>query len=370
MRDHLPLLPLLFFYSLSALPRMLLLLVIFSVTTFAADLIILKNGQRISGTIDPNADVGPDQIAINTGNGVLRLPRSAVDIQDLSFDARKARLNKDDHAAYVALALWCRTKGMTNEALELLDHAVNQKQVTLATRALHVRLVDEVRGPEKALELYRRYRQDGGDDATTLARLDLLEKVIREYETQSSAVTTTTPTTSTAPKLVPTAQGGLESKGWANEALQWSNPVKPQVISVATEAGNIPALQIDFSGGDKDKATIKRSARLTIGQDSVLAFLAKNSGEKPVSIAIAVKTGSKYLFHESPQQVIKTSDSFQKIKFDLKSANFKSAASNWENNTPVADLNDVKEIQILIYNGRQDGSLIISGMGFPTTPDL
>jgi hypothetical protein len=346
----------------------LLLVLIFALHGATADIVILKNGQRISGTIDHAADVGPDQIAINTGNGILHLPKDSIAIEDLSYEARKARLNKDDYAGHVALAMWCRSKGMSEEALKLLEQAVRKKEATLAARAIYIRLVDEIRGPEKALELYRRYRQDGGDDAATIARLDQLEAVIREYETQGTSVSTTS--APTPPKVLPTVQGGLESKGWDNEALQWSNPVKPQVINIVTEAGNTPALKIDFSGGDKDKATIKRSARLTIGQDSVLTFQAQNSSEKPLSIAIAVKTGSKYLFHESPQQLIKTGEAFQKIKFDLKSANFKSAASNWENNTPVADLNDVKEIQILIYNGQQTGTLIISGMGFPTKPEL
>ncbi len=350
---------------LRTLPAFILVL-IFSQHAATADMVILKNGQRISGTIDHTADVGPDQIAINTGNGIFYLPKDSIAVEDLSFEARKARLNKDDYKGHVDLAMWCRSKGMSEEALKLLDLAVRKKEVTLAVRAIYIRLVDEIRGPEKALELYRRYRQDGGDDSATIARLDQLEAVIREYETQGTAVSSTP----TPPKVLPTVQGGLESKGWDNEALQWSNPVKPQVINIVTEAGNTPALKIEFSAGDKDKATIKRSARLTIGQNSVLTFQAQNISEKPISVAIAVKTGSKYLFHESPQQLIKTGEAFQKIRFDLKSANFKSAASNWENNTPVADLNDVKEIQILIYNGQQNGTLIISGMGFPTKPEL
>ncbi len=352
---------------LRALFLVAVLLMLFgSHVAYAADMIVLKNGQRIAGKIDPNADVGPDQIAINTGNGILRLPKDAIAIEDLSFEARKARLAKDDLNGLVALAMWCRSKGMAAEALELLEKAIRHKEVTLATRAVHARLVDEIKGPEKALELYRRYRKDGGDDPLTISRLDQLEAAIAAYEKQKDSVSAAPP----APKIATSLQAGLESKGWNNEALQWSNPVRPQIINITTEAGIIPALKIDFKGGDKDKATIKRSARLTIGQDSVLTFMAQNSGKKPLSIAIAVKTGSKYIFHESPQQLINNSEDFQKLRFDLKAANFKSAASNWENNTPIADLNDVKEIQLLIYNGKQDGTLVISSMGFPSSPDL
>jgi hypothetical protein len=334
----------------------------------AADLVVLTNGQRISGTIDPSIDVGPDQVAINTGNGILRLPKSSIATEDLGFDARKKRLKPDDLPGHLALAAWCRSQGMNQEALALLDRAVKLPGVTLAARALHARLVDEddKRGPRAALDLYRAYKKDGGDDPATLARLAQLEKVIADFESQSSAVSTAPP----APKPVPTIQGGLESKGWDNEAPQWSNPVKPQVVSLTTEAGIAPALKIEFKGGTQEKATIKRTAHLTISDDSVLTFFAQNPGDKPLSIAIGVKTGTKYLFHESPQQQIKSSKDFQKLRFDFKAANFKSAASGWMYDTRVADLNDVKEIQVLIYNGSLDGALIISNMGFPAKPDL
>jgi hypothetical protein len=149
----------------------------------AADLVVLKNGQRISGTIDPSIDVGPDQVAINTGNGILRLPKSSIATEDLGFDARKKRLKADDLAGHLALASWCRSQGMNQEALALLDHAVKLPGVTLAARALHARLVDEddKRGPEKALELYRSYKKDGGDDFATLQRLAQLEKVMADF---------------------------------------------------------------------------------------------------------------------------------------------------------------------------------------------
>jgi hypothetical protein len=347
---------------------LVLLLVAVVVNGTAADVVVLKNGQRIAGTLDPSADVGPDQVAIKTGNGILRLPKSAIASEDLGFDARKSRLKNDDLAGHLALVAWCRSQGMNAEALKLLDRAVRLKDVPLAARALHARLVDEdeKRGPQQALELYRRYKKDGGDDPATLQRLAQLEKVIADFEAQANAVTSAP----TVPKPVPTIQGGLESKGWDNEAPQWSNPVRPQIITVPTDAGAAPALKIEFKGGAQEKATIKRTAHLTIGDDSVLTFFAQTPGDKPLSLAIGVKTGSKYLFHESPQQQVKPGQEFQKLRFDFKAANFKSAASGWNYNTRVADLNDVKEIQVLIYNGNADGVLIISNMGFPAKPDL
>src|ERR1043165_1543899 len=88
-----------------------------------ADLVVLKNGQPISGTIDPSIDVGPDQVAINTGNGILRVPKSAIANEDLGFDARKKRLKPDDFAGHLALAAWCRSQGMNQEALAPIGRA-------------------------------------------------------------------------------------------------------------------------------------------------------------------------------------------------------------------------------------------------------
>ena len=345
-----------------------------STSAFTADTVVLKNGQRISGTIDPSIDVGPDQVAINTGRGIMRLPKSAIASEDLSFEARKGRLKQDDLAGHLGLAAWCRSKGMNNEALALLDQAIGLNGVPLTARAQHARLIDELKGPKEALTWYRRYQKDGGDDPTTIARLTQLEKIIAEFEAQSHAVSTAQKNPKTdspnIPKAAPILQGGMESRGWDNEALQWSNPVQPKVVSLSTEAGIVPALQVDFKGGTQEKATIKRTAHLSIGDDSVLTFYVQNPGDKPLSIAIGLKTGSQYLFHESPQQPIKPSKDFQKLRFSFKGASYKSAASGWNYNTHVADLTDVKEIQVLIYNGNDSGSLLISNMGFPAKPDL
>src|ERR1043165_7307320 len=84
-----------------------------------ADLVVLKNGQRIAGTVDPSIDVGPDQVAINTGSGILRVAKAAIASEDLGFDARKRRLKPDDFAGHLALAAWCRSQGMNQEALAL-----------------------------------------------------------------------------------------------------------------------------------------------------------------------------------------------------------------------------------------------------------
>lgn len=350
-----------------------LLVPLLAVSLTGADIVLLDNGQRIAGTIDPTLDAGPGQVAINTGNGVIRVNRARVAGEDLGFPARRQRVKNNDLGGLVALARWCRGKAMNTEALDLLTLAIGLPGVDLPTRALHARLIDELKGPEEALELYRAYRQDGGQDEVTLARLSQLEKAISTFEAGGDvAIAATEPggVAAPPPRVKPTLQGGLEAKGWDQEALQWSNPVEAKVTTIDTPDGTAPALQLSFKPGDKDKAAVKRSIHLIIGEDSVLTLQAQNPGDKPVSLAVAVKTGGKYIFHESPLLTVKPGKDLQTLRFDLKAANFKSAATSWANTGKVADLGDVKELQLLIYNGMSDGTLLITGMGFPAKKDL
>jgi hypothetical protein len=113
---------------------------------------------------------------------------------------------------------------------------------------------------------------------------------------------------------------------------------------------------------------VRRIIKLSVTDDSVLTFYAQNPGEKPINISVAVKTGSTWEFHESPLMRVKPGD-FQQLKFDLKMSNFKSLATSWANTGKIANLDDVKELQLLIY-AKTDGSLLIQNMGFPPKQDM
>jgi hypothetical protein len=355
-----------------------------------ADIIVLENGQRISGNLDEKAEHQPGQVAINTGNGIIRISKEHVHQEDLGYETRRARLKVDDLKAVVDLGRWCRNKGMNDKALELLQIAVALPGVELPERALHARLTDELKGPEAAIPLYEAYRQDGGKDPETISRLETLEKIkagpdavtaatdnpaaplpsVPNAVPSSDAVATApAPLAPNAPKQLPNLGDGLETRGWVAEALQYSDPVEAKVVSLPTaDGGTSKALEITFKAGKMDKAAVRRIIKLSVTDDSVLTFYAQNPGEKPINIAVAVKTGDKWEFHESPLMRVKPGD-FQQLKFDLKASNFKSLATSWANTGKVANLDDVKELQLLIY-GKAEGSLIIQNMGFPPKQDM
>jgi hypothetical protein len=336
----------------------------------AADFVMLDNDQRIVGTIDPAAEAGSDQVAINTGNGIIRIHKARVKGEDLGFEARRAKLKSGDLKGLIELAHWCRGKGMNQEAMDLLQQAMAMPGVELREKALYARLVDELKGPEEALPLYLAYRQDGGKDPKTIARLAELEKAKGEFDTANGDAGTAVATTTAAPaKPLVNISDGLESKGWAAEALQYSNPVDTKVITMTTGDGLSHALEISFKNGKMDKAAVRRGVHLTITDDSVLTFWAQNPGDKPINLSVAVKTGDKWDFFESPQMPVKPGE-FQQLKFDLKASNFKSVATSWANTGKITALDDVKELQLLIYNGHSDGSLIVCNMGFPAKQDM
>jgi hypothetical protein len=125
-------------------------------------------------------------------------------------------------------------------------------------------------------------------------------------------------------------------------------------------------------GGAKDKAAIKKAMTYAVDDDhTVLSLRVQNRGDKPMKIAIAVKTnGQKWLYHESALKIVTPSDDFKEVRFNLKSSDFKSQATNWANNGTIADLNEIKELQLLVYNGKDEANLLVHGMAFIKDSEL
>ena len=199
----------------------------------AEDLVLLANGQRIVGHLDSSVPTDPGQVAINTGNGIIFFGRDQVRGEDLSLATRLQRLASNDLDGTVHLARWARSKGLNKEALGLLDRALHLPGVDLPTRALHVRLVDELNGPAEALPWYAAYVQAGGNDPATLARYDQLVRVKADYDAAHGI----TPSAAT-PAATPSAQAGSPSS--SPTVIQAATSVPPPAAGSAVQAG--PAL--------------------------------------------------------------------------------------------------------------------------------
>lgn len=344
------------------------------------DIVILDNQQRIPGQLEDDPE-SADFALIRTLNGTLRLKKTRITAVELGVTSRLKAIKADDLDGLIAFARWCRAKGHHQAALTALDKAFNLARVDpkrtwdLSALALYARLTDEITGPEAALPLYRWYRAAGGKDAEPIGRLDQLEAIVGRSDDAIGPppVLPRQPAPDSEKPIASTSGAeGLEVKGWQGENPQWSNPVQTTLSPLIGDDrldGVKNALEVKFGKGGKDKATIKKPVNLDATEDHVLALRVRNKSDHNVRIAVALKTG-QWVYFESTQQSVKDSDGWKEMRFDLKGKDFKSQKSDWANNASIDGLDDVKEVQVLIYNQDAEGSALVSGMRFLSDKEL
>ena len=344
-----------------ATPALLLLAVALQLPA-VEDAVLLKNGQRIAGTVDPQAAKDDGRLAIRTDKGLLRLRVELVDRIEEGYATRRSHVRDDDAAGLVALARWCLGEKDRTHALELLALASKRPDCPLDGLALYAQLIDED-SPEAALPIYQQYRARGGKDATILARLAELEAAVAAH------YGTGTPANAEAAKPVAVSDG-FEARGFAVESPQWSNPAEVKVIAITGDKSTNQVIEIAYAAGDKDKTAVKRPLRgVAVGDHGDLKLYVFNRDQHPVRLAVALKTGN-YVYHESRSVSVPVGDDWQEIRFSLRAKDWKSQASNWAHSSEVAELGDIKELQFLIYNGKQGGTLLLDGIDFVAGKDL
>jgi hypothetical protein len=354
------------------------------------DLVILDNRQSIAGTIVPRAS-DDGFVDINTGSGRLRIRKERIASIVLGLNSQRERIDDKDLASLVGFARWCLARGLDQDALAALDKAVLLPDCDVETRGLRATLIDQAanRGPAEALPLYRAYKAAGGTDAKIIARLQQLEDALSAHNDDlkklnlppvdvaalpATAVASASPAAGPGATAAVPGKEGLEAKGWQSEDIQWSLPSDAKLITLPPEEGGSRVLAVTSPGKPAtapaagarvpDKIAIKKGVNYAVDENSVLSFFARNRSDHPIKLAIAVKTGKDWTFFESTQQTLAPSVDFKELRFNLKAATFKSAATKWANNGTVADLDQLKELQVLIYNGGEDVDLLMRGMGF------
>lgn len=338
------------------------------------DTVILVNEQRFLGTV-LTGQPDPDWVVINTGTGTLRLKRDNVRRVEYGLTARMGRVKPDDLIGLVDLARWCRANARNAQALALLGKAVSLPGCDVPTRGLYAQLVDELDGADKALPLYIAYRNAGGGDAEILARLQELQAARSAWEEQMRALGLNPGGgESGEPVAAATASAveeGYEKYKWDPDSLDWSSPAKPSLITLVTPEGPRRVMQVDVQPHPEktnvDKAAVVLRRPLTLRQGAKLTLLAANRGSDDLRLGIAVKTGGEWTYFESKPQVVPATQSgqeFSQLTFDLGAADYKAKTSNWEYKASIANLEQVRELQLLIHNGRAEGSLWIAGIAF------
>ncbi|MFH0771111.1 MAG: cellulase family glycosylhydrolase [Candidatus Omnitrophota bacterium] len=125
------------------------------------------------------------------------------------------------------------------------------------------------------------------------------------------------------------------------------------------------SLKADFSSPVRYKAFIENSGDNSSGLNedwsvkTALTFNLYNAGDA-ATVAAAISTGPNWLWYESVAQPINSG--WNTLVFDLKADNWKSAASNWQNNTVISDLNQVKRVSIGVFGYSAPGSFYVDGI--------
>jgi hypothetical protein len=339
------------------------------------DTVILTNEQRFLGTV-LSGQTDPDWVEINTGSGVLRLARDRVARVEYGLTARMGKVKTDDLAALVELAYWCRANARNPQALALLTRAVALPDCELATRGLYAQLVDEQEGADRALPLYIGYRNAGGTDAEIIARLAELETARSAWEEQmrSLGLDPGASAAAGAPMAAATSSAveeGYEKYKWDADSLNWSSPAKSSLITLVTPEGPRRVMQIDVEPHPTkptiDKAAIVLRRPLALRRGAKLSMLVANRGSADLRLGIAVKSGPEWTYFESkPQTVVatKSGQDFTQLSFDLAGTDFKAQSTGWAYSAGITNIEQVRELQIMLHNGSKSGSVWIAGIAF------
>ena len=163
-----------------------------------------------------------------------------------------------------------------------------------------------------------------------------------------------------------TISEGLEKKtNWRSENQKWANTVTVKNHPIDMGGNRInTVLQADYEGGDKHKASIVLASKIDIREQNLFTFYVSNPSNKPMRISVAVKCGDRWDYFESRTKTVTPQSVWEEISFDLKRSDFKSQASDWKHEDAINEPHNIREIQILMHNGRENGTLMIDGIGF------
>jgi hypothetical protein len=335
----------------------------------------LTNGHRLIGTILAGAPPSSEFLLLKTEHGQVTLPRKNVVSIDGDFSVQLQALEKNDYRGRLELALAAYEAGDAQVALEIVASQARSKNYDEVGRRLRAELTDEIHGGEAALPLYREYEKKGGKNADAIERLRQLEKAQADYKkelaafeasqknkTQQSGNQATAGTSAQQPPRI--AEGLEASAGWSKEAEEFANPTSVSVVPLGG-VDKDHVLRMQAAPGQRGKGALRLRFHppYDLSDLTELQLSAYNEGKIPTPLSIALKTGEQWVYYESTTQAIQPG-AWQRVSFNLSKPIFKSEASNWRHAGPVADLGQVRELQLQIHNGKTDATLLINQIGF------
>ena len=334
------------------------------------DVVILHTGHQVRGSITESDD---QHLTISTAGGLMVLDQTRVASVNYGTNAPKTVLTPGDdlqQRAYqrdLRLAQMAFATNKRDSARNLLEK--HRTRLDLDGLRLLGHLRDANNKPEKALELYRKYEELGGQDGPTLKRLRTIELALEQYEKRMADYLSRNDAVSEEPQV----QNGLEAdESWKAEKPDFANPAQTWIIN-HPDLESDKLLQIDADGGKKWKAAAFRSIRFDATDNPIVNFKILNPGKRSVGLSVAVKTGNRHAYYESTLQQVPAGKEWYPIRFDLREETFKCAVDNYRQHAhPILDINDVREIQIQVHNRSHQVTVVINDLYFMSAdqPDV
>lgn len=153
----------------------------------------------------------------------------------------------------------------------------------------------------------------------------------------------------------PNVLPGIERGSWSLEA--WGN-------SGAAERTPQPPrmLKLIFDGGEKDKTAFKHLTYFGVSRTGKLRLNVYAPQENPPQFAVALCTTVAYEWHESQSFTLK--QGWNALELNVDQRQWKTKASNWEFTARVEPLEEIRGLDLIVYNAKTTGVLYVYGIHY------
>jgi len=153
----------------------------------------------------------------------------------------------------------------------------------------------------------------------------------------------------------PNVPPGIERGSWSLEA--WGN-------SGAAERTPQPPrmLKLIYDGGEKDKTAFKHLTYFGVSRTGKLRLHVYAPQENPPQFAVALCTTVAYEWHESQSFTLK--QGWNALELNVDQRQWKTKGTNWEYKARVEPLEEIRGLDLIVYNGKASGVLFVYGIQY------
>ncbi len=325
-----------------------------------ADTIHFKYGTSLECKVVGRTPAGLEVLLGDGEVGRLIIDPATVreDGIDYDFDSRLDELKDDDYQGHYRLGVWCEEQGgddarMYDRALARYLHVMGKPGIPDDLDLRLGRMFEKCREPDpwQALDHYQAYLKKHPDNAEAKAAVARLQADPRLAQPAPTPKNT---------------RDGLESHRWRPIAIDEHNQGSARNLNDAGNDGGA-LLELAFSGQNrkketKDKAAFQLAEKLNLKDQTALLMDIYVPDDKPVRLAVALVTGNNFEWYESKTVILPGGEWTMGVRFDLTLATWKAQKSGWNHTLKPDNLDQVRNLNLLVYNGRQEGKIYVDSV--------